>query len=208
MSRMTIYLEGGGDTAGQKNKLRLGMDTFLASLKDEARARRWGWKLVPCGGRQNAYETFKNARVHAKDGETIVLLVDSEAAVSTATSSEYLRTRLGDRWELADVPEDHIHLMVQTMETWVVADPDTLERYYGQHFYRNALPRTDDLESVNKVAVAESLRLATRRTSKGEYHKILHASELLQLIDATTVRQRCGHCERLFRELGRVVAEG
>ena len=106
------------------------------------------------------------------------------------------------------MPEDHIHLMVQTMETWVVADPDTLERYYGQHFYRNALPRTDDLESVNKVAVAESLRLATRRTSKGEYHKILHASELLQLIDATTVRQRCGHCERLFRELGRVVAEG
>ena len=205
MSRMTIYMEGGRDSPGQKRKLRVGMDTFLARLKNQARTRRWGWKLVPCGGRQSAYETFINARNHAADGETIVLLVDSEEAVTTATPAQHLRTRPGDRWELADVSDDHIHLMVQTMETWIVADPDTLEDYYGQYFNRNALPRADDMESVGKAAIANGLMQATRRTTKGEYHKISHASELLKRIDPAIVRQRCGHCEQLFGALGRLV---
>ena len=93
------------------------------------------------------------------------------------------------------------------METWIVADPDTLQRYYGQNFARNALPRTDNLELVEKATVADALRRATQRTTKGEYHKIDHASDLLKLIDVTTVCRRCEHCERLFDVLGSVVEE-
>ena len=200
-------MEGGGDSAGQKKKLRVGMDVFLATVKDKVRANQWGWKLVPCGGRREAYEKFRNARDHAEEDEIIVLLVDSEAPVTAATPSEHLGTRLGDRWDLTGVPADHIHLMVQTMETWLVAEPDALQRYYGQNFARNALPRADDLELVEKTAVADALRRATQRTSKGEYHKINHASDLLKQIDVATVRQRCGHCERLFDVLGGAVGE-
>ena len=148
-----------------------------------------------------------NARNHAGSGEIIVLLVDSEAAVTTASPSHHLQARPGDEWDLAGVCEDHIHLMVQTMETWIVADPDTLQRYYGHNFNSNPLPQRDDLESVGKDAVADALRQATRRTSKGEYHKISHASDLLKQIDPTMVRRRCAHCERLFDVLSHVIGQ-
>ena len=110
VSRLTIYVEGGGTSAGQRKRLREGMDVFLADLKDMARKRRRGLRLVPCGGRRMAYEAFANARDHAEDGETVVLLVDSEAPVTAAAPAAHLRERQGDQWELAGVPDDHIHL--------------------------------------------------------------------------------------------------
>ena len=182
------------------------MDTFLADLKNAVRANRQRWRLVPCGGRRNAYDTFQNARDHAEDGETVVLLVDSEAAVTADTPNEHLRTRRGDGWDLAGVSEDHVHMMVQTVETWIVADPDALTAYYGQGFQANALPARRDLEDEGKAAVTRALERATGRTQKGAYHKIRHAGDLLAVIDPATVRQRCGHCERLFAVLGRAVA--
>ena len=51
MSRITIYLEGGGDTASTKSALRRGMDAFLDPVKRKAREKSWRWSLVACGGR-------------------------------------------------------------------------------------------------------------------------------------------------------------
>ena len=96
--------------------------------------------------------------------------------------------------------------MVQTMETWIVADKVALRGYYGQGFQENALPQHRNLEEVDKREVAERLTRATAGTRKGAYHKIRHARHLLQRIDPTTVRQRCGHCERLFTTLSGLIS--
>jgi hypothetical protein len=98
-----------------------------------------------------------------------------------------------------------IHLMVQTMEAWIVADPDALADYYGQRFRRNALPRTANLETVAKPAVATALNNATRDTQKGVYHKIKHASDLLKRIDRAKVQDRCPRCKRMFTTLGQAI---
>jgi hypothetical protein len=91
--------------------------------------------------------------------------------------------------------------MVQTMETWIVADATSLVRYYGQGFNRNALPRALNLETVDKAAVENALNQATRNTQKGIYHKIRHASEILGMLQSEEVRKRCPGCERLFYAL-------
>ena len=208
MSGVTIYIEGGGDGKETKAALRRGMDEFLRKLKDVARARRWQWQLVLCGGRQRTYETFDNARGHAGEDEIIVLLVDAEAPVTAPTPVEHLRTRRGGGWDLSGVDKDQVHLMVQTMETWIVADPDALAVYYGQGFRANALPSRRNLEEEDKTEVASALRRATERTRKGDYHKIDHAADLLALIDPAKARRRCRHCERLFATLGAAVAAG
>ena len=101
--------------------------------------------------------------------------------------------------------EDTINLMVQTMETWIVADPDALSTYYGQNFNGNVLPGRTNLEEVAKREVARVLNQATERTTKGRYHKIRHASDLLKRIDVERVKQRCPHCARLFNVLGRMI---
>ncbi|MFM2042554.1 MAG: hypothetical protein RLY86_1130 [Pseudomonadota bacterium] len=208
MTNLTIYMEGGGDTAEQKAQIRQGMDTFLSTWKNKARQKRWGWKLVPCGGRQQTYDAFINARCRAKDGEIIVLLVDSEAPVTAATRAiQHLRNRQGDHtWDLSGVPEEHIHLMVQAMEAWLAADPDKLEEWYGSTGFRRAnLPQRQNLEEEPKDDLEPKLKTATRETRRREYHKIRHASELLKLIRPEMVRQRCPRAGIFFDKLDELI---
>ena len=89
--------------------------------------------------------------------------------------------------------------MVQTMETWIVADRTALKDYYGEGLDESELPGLDDLEAAS--AADKALERATRNTGKGEYRKIGHASDLLRRIDPATVRDRCPACRRLFETL-------
>ena len=159
------------------------------------------WKLVPCGPRGEAFRGFRNA-ARNPDGVVVLLLVDAEGPVATGPC-EHLQA--GDGWDLAAVDARSVHLMVQTMEAWIVADADALKRYYGQSFNARLLPKATDLESVGKSDIEGSLRRATEHTGKRRYHKIRHASDLLQRVDAEKVKARCRHCRRLFDELGRMI---
>ena len=95
-----------------------------------------------------------------------------------------------------------VQLMVQTMETWIVADPAALVAYFGQNFAHNSLPGPDaDLEAMDRVQVAQLLKDSTKRTSKREYKKIRDGSALLARIDPETVQGRCPSCMRLFDTL-------
>ena len=191
-------MEGGGQSRDSKAALRQGMDEFLAEIKDTFRVQNRHWRLVCCGGRDEAFRGFRNACAYG-DGGIVVLLVDAEGPVTTHSPVNHLTAR--DGWDLDGVDEDMIHLMVQTMEAWIVADRLELSRYYGQRFRVNALPNRQNLEEEGKDDIERALYEATRRTQKGEYHKIQHASELLARIDARVVRERCPYCERLFETL-------
>ena len=174
------------------------MDVFLTEIKDACIARNWHWRLVPCGSRNEAHKRFRN-EIKSGDAGIVVLLVDSEAPVDMEPVDHLMRR---DRWyDLHGVDGEMIHLMVQTMETWIVADRDALRDYYDQGFRENALPHHQNLEEVGKDDVAKGLERASERTQKGAYHKIRHARQLLQRVAPMAVRQRCPHCERLFETL-------
>lgn len=206
MTGIAIYVEGGGDRKNGKASLRQGIDAFLRSLKDAARAKRWQWKTVCCGGRSETFRRFRDGISKARNGAIVLLLVDAEAPVVAATPTEHLRTRPSDKWRFDGVRDDQVHLMVQTMESWIVADADALAEFYGPNFDKGALPRHSNIEAVGKAQVAAALDRATGPTSKGKYRKIQHASELLQRIDPAKARRRCPHCERLFATLDGVIA--
>ena len=192
-----IYMEGGGDRRDGKDALRQGMDALLAPLKQAAMQKALRWKLVCCGSRNDARRAFRNAAATNRD-VFVVLLVDSEDPVSESPR-EHLASR--DGWDVAFADEDALHLMVQVMETWIVADPDALAAYYGQGFRPDVLPGAQNLEPVSKLEIERALRRATEHTTKGRYHKIRHARHLLHRIDLGRVRSRCGHCERLFNAI-------
>ena len=201
MSGIAIYMEGGGDSRDGRAALRVGIDALFKPLKDIAQRERLRWRLIVCGGRDAAFRAFRNA---ARGNDTIaVLLVDSEGPVST-TPTAHLAER--DGWQLLFADGDAVHLMVQVMETWVVADVGALRGYYGRGFKPNQLPRRPLLEDVPKADIARALDRATAATSKGSYRKIRHASDLLARIDPEAVKQRCPHFDRLWRWLEQQVA--
>lgn len=207
MNGIAVYMEGGGQTgephtADAKAAVRVGMGEFLHTLRDRARTKRWHWKIVPCGDRATTKNAFLNAR--AQDPETFaLLLVDSEAAVG-ALPKAHLKER--DNWDLTAVPEEHVHLMAQVMETWFVADPNNVKAYYGKDFNEGALPKHAQPESVSKPAIEAGLEKATQKTKKGRYHKIRHGSDLLARIAPDTVKPKCPHCKRLFDSVEALLA--
>lgn len=132
-----------------------------------------------------------------------ILLVDSETAVASLPKA-HLKTR--DDWDLTGVPEEHVHLMAQVMETWFVADPASVKAYYGKDVNEGALPKHAQPESVARAAVAAGLENATKDSKKGRYHKIKHGSDLLARISPDTVKQKCPHCKRLFDSVEALLA--
>ncbi|HEY9867892.1 MAG TPA: DUF4276 family protein [Candidatus Obscuribacterales bacterium] len=189
-----IYAEGGGDRADTKTLLRKGFNKFLEPLIDIARSKGISWRFIPCGSRREAFDDFTVA-VRTYDDAFVALLVDSEAAVAKSPKA-HLESRPDEKVILPDLPDDHFHLMVQSMETWIVADIDILKDFYKHNFA--SLPKTQDIEQVDRHQLENQLKLATRLTQKGEYQKIRHAAKLLELLRPSVVRQRCRHCDRFF----------
>ncbi len=199
MTGIAIYVEGGGDTAQQKSELRQGIDGLLQSLKTKARERKWSWKVVPCGGRDQAYRMFMHA-LRINHGVINLLLVDSESEIAACASDpiDDAKTRVAhlksrdNKWNLLKVHPECVHLMVCCMETWIIADAETLQNFYGKGFKPDALPTRHNLEEESKQDITTKLVMATKGTQKGQYNKIKHASQLLQKIDPAKVAHRCG----------------
>ena len=169
---------------------------------------------MPCGGRKAAYDAFVTA-IRNEPASINVLLVDSEDGVAAETGDAnrdaearvaHLNSR--DGWDLTAVSAECIHLMVQCMEAWIVADPDALAKFYGQYFAHNSLPVRPNLEEEPKQGVYDKLDRATsdRRLTKGRYGKIKHAAELLQRIDPDKVANRCPRFAIFTKWLGQAIA--
>lgn len=205
MSGIAIYVEGGGDGAQQKASLRGGFESLFAPWKERARSKRMALRVVPAGDGRSAFDAWRNSLATAGPLQS-ALLVDSEAPLAghgDAARHEHLSQR---GWDFAGTPIERVHLMVQCMEAWIVADPDAVQRFYGQNFLVNALSRRQNLEQEPKADLFKRLEHATRPTQKGRYHKIRHASGLLAVLDPSRIALRCAHFSVFTRWLDAAIA--
>lgn len=193
MPTVKLYVEGGGDSHALRTACRKGFREFL----EKAGLRSKMPRIIACGSRNDAYDSFCTALEQNRD-ELPLLLVDSETLVVPNNSSwEHLHQR--DNWSKPQGANDnHAHLMAQCMETWLIADRDTLANYFGNGFNQNSLPRNPDLEAVAKRDIYRSLENATRQTSKGAYSKGNHSFEILARINPDLTRNRCSHADRFI----------
>ncbi|MFL5344988.1 MAG: DUF4276 family protein [Hyalangium sp.] len=188
-----IYVEGGGNTGALKSECRRGFSQFFAKFIPPGKQP----KVIACGSRNEALDDFSTA-LRQYPGEHIVLLVDAEAPVNPKkTIWEHLKQQ--DGWAPpSGATEDNTHLMVQCMESWFLADPETLAGHYGQGFQESALPQNRNIEDIAKSAVLHALESATRQSkTKGKYSKGGHSFAILALIDPNKVRRASRHAERL-----------
>lgn len=119
-------------------------------------------RLVASGGRERAFDDFRTALKTAGTESFTVLLVDSEAAVA-AGNDPWAHLKSHDDWDKpAMAADDGAHLMVQCMESWFLADKDTLAAFFGSGFNPGALPASEEVEDIPKQDVLSGLKAATR----------------------------------------------
>jgi len=122
---IAVYVEGGGSSKEQKAELRRGFDALFAVQKARASSRRLSLIFICCGGRQEAYEAFRNAmqvnrqRINALlvDSETAIAAVPADAALDGPVRVAHLRKRaragrrlgLAGRLGWADSPDGAMH---------------------------------------------------------------------------------------------------
>ena len=198
---VTVYVEGGGDSAELKGQCRKGFRALLAKAGFGGRLPR----VVPCGPRNRAFSSFQRA-LRNGDGYPI-LLVDSEDPVADADrpdvnpSGAWRHLAKRDDWaRSSDARDDQAQLMVTTMETWLLADRRTFIACFPD-MNANALPPDTDLENRSKPDVAAALRNATQSSSKGRYHKGNHSFDLLGKVEPEELKSRLPHFRRFIETL-------
>jgi len=204
-----LFVEGGGDSNTLRTECRAAFNTFL----QKSGLSGFMPRIVASGSRNAAYSDYCTA---IKSGDA-ALLVDSETEVITPKDSPsyddgnprtwepwyHLANRQGRTGETADAWEkppgasdEDCHLMVQSMESWFLADTAALKEYYGHDFKENSLPNRPDIESIPKDTVIASLHTATRDTQKGSYDKGNHSFEILKNIDPNKVTNQSPWAKR------------
>ena len=199
-----LYIEGGGEQNRLKRECRRAFASFFESTGFRGRMPR----LVACGSRNEAFRDFCSSQKSADRSNKIAfLLVDSEDAVLGDLQNrpwEHLRNR--DQWVQPETAtNEQVHLMIQCMESWFLADKEALRRFFGQGFNSNALPNNSNIERIVKSDVLRSLENATRNSQKGSYGKGAHSFKILEEIDATKVVNASPSAKRMILELDKVL---
>ena len=175
MVNVKLYIEGGGPGGARATEFRQGWQAFFA---------RCGLQRLPSvvrgESRERTWDRFRTAVEHPEDGEVAVLVVDSETAVAAGHSVWQHLAREG--WERpAGVGGEQVFLMVQTMETWLLAGLEAESPW-------------PDLERVEK----DKILLALKKAPSNRYVKGGECFRLLGKTDAAKVELKCASAKRLL----------
>lgn len=201
-----VYAEGGGSgahSADLQAEFRQAFAEFL-SKTDLGTTRRP--RVVPCGGREQAFDSFRTA---IAQGQNALLLIDSETPVNPPHQPSapgpykpwaHLQTQAS--WDTPPgASDDDCHLMVQCMENWFLADKASVQAFFGQGFNLAALP-TASVETVPKNTLYAALQTATQACkSKAPYGKGAHSFKLLRAISPDKVEAASPWAKRFLDEL-------
>ena len=192
--RVALYIEGGGSKSADI-ACRRGFPKLISKAGLTGRMPR----CVACGPRNDTFDHFSTTHAQCNDIYAI-LLVDSEDPV-TAPAWQHLKQR--DNWDRpTGADDDQAQLMIQCMETWLIADRPTLKQFFGQAFRESALPPGNDPEARPVDTVQDALEAATRDCGdKRNYRKGRRSFELLGKVDPAELRARLPGFRRLCETL-------
>ncbi len=193
---VAIYVEGGGDSKQLRTDCRKGFRKFFENVENAGLEGRMP-RIIACGSRNNAFSQFQTRLTKAADKNAILLLVDSEGPIPQAAKPwSHLEKR--DHWKCPPgAGDDNVHLMVQCMESWFLADKECLAEHFGRGFRKDSLPRNPAIEDVKKSDVMSGLERATNGC-KSEYSKGRHSFRILAKIDPAKVKAASPYAARLI----------
>ena len=197
---ITLYVEGGGDSAELKHQCRRGFQQLLEKAGFAGQLP----KVVACGPRDRAFRSFRRA---LGSDDYPILLVDSEDPIADANqpdatpSGAWQHLAQRDGWARPDgAADEQAQLMVTAMETWLLADRQALTAYFPGMNASALLPDAA-LEDRGRDDVRRALDNAARPSTKGGYAKGRDAFALLAQVDPAALRSILPHFRRFVAAL-------
>ena len=191
-----ILVEGGGDTSRGRIECRRGFRTLLEKSGFTGRMPQ----IIARGGRDSTYDSFKTAHAVASLSDYVAMLIDSEDPVVDINET-WIHLNQRDGWQRPpDAQDDQVLLMVTSMETWVVADRQTLNEHFGNRMQTSTLPPLDKLESRSRQDVQSRLEHATRNCS-GPYRKGANSFKVLGKLNPNILEEHLPSFQRVRRIL-------
>ncbi len=210
--RCRLYIEGGGAADPDHGQMSR---TAMVDANAEAFRRAWQiffskagvdgqmLEIAVGGGQQEAFSLFNDQLsrylAHEEAESKPLLLVDSEESVAAGhTVWDHLQTRLYHRFQRPTAADDNsAFMMVQAMETWFIADPPALQRFFDSSLDTNVFQNSSPLETILKEDALDMLRQATLRCRR-HYSKGRRSYGILAEIDPEQVAAACPHARELL----------
>ncbi len=197
--KIKIYIEGGGDGANLDQRFREAWTTFFERAGLAGRMPR----PVRGKGRKQTYDLYTQAVRTRRPDELPLLLVDSEDLVrSEHTPWAHLKARAADGWAKPEgAADDDAFLMICCMESWLIADRESLKTFFGREWRDRHLPAWPRLEDVEKSAVFNALAMASADCGSRRYEKGETSFKLLAAVDPEKVASACPSARRFLERL-------
>ncbi len=195
MVSAVIFVEGGAKGKAARNRVREGFGKLFKSCKFGRRLPA----VVPSGSRNDAFDNFNNA-LEKNPSQLAFLLVDSEdPIVDIDRTWQHLKVR--DGWDAPkNATDEHVLLMTTCMETWFVADRETLRTYYIGCLNEGKLPADSNREQRHRHDLLKALKEATKDCSNS-YGKGDRSFDLTAELDHARLKSRLPSFARIIRIL-------
>lgn len=212
MVRVSIYVEGGGDSKELHTRCREGFRKLIAKAGFANRMPA----IIACGGRDRAFDMFKTAVCADAPNQYPMLLVDSEDPVdpqvdpSKSPDVAWYHLELRDNWNRPHgAKDDQAQLMATCMETWIISDRVALRKVFGACLQKSALLPIENLEQKSRHDVQQALENATRRCERDKaYRKGKRSFQVLAALTPDTLRSYLYFFKRFIESLETLLSKG
>ncbi|MEM0992848.1 MAG: DUF4276 family protein [Bacteroidota bacterium] len=173
-----LFIEGSPDTSN--GDLSKGFSKLLEQVLKGNMP-----KVLMGKGKLQSINKFKNSKAAFS-----FLLIDLD-------NPEDLKEEELHKLDLAAYSE-RVFFMVQEVEAWFIAQPEILDKYYG-------IDLSKKLKNKDPKQIKKPSRLLEQLTKKNKinepYHKVRHASELLERLDTQQLRTDFEEFDRLIEKI-------
>jgi hypothetical protein len=89
------------------------------------------------------------------------------------------------------------------MESWLLADPDTIAKHYGHRFRVSSLPNPmhRNPESVGTDESIRAIKQGATGCPNADYDKLKDGPAILERIDPKLLEDRCPHARQFLEAL-------
>jgi len=184
-----IYIEGGARGADSKH-VNIRCTEAFHKLLDRMGFSGRQPKLVAGGGRDTVFRDFRMAHDAAK-ADFVAMWIDSEEPISDIDAAwDHLENvTTVTKWDRPDgALDDQVLFMTTCMETWILADRETMRENFRQGFNENQLPPISDIEKRSRDDVQARLVIATKNCQNA-YEKGKRSYMIVGKLNPDALRQ-------------------